>query len=285
MSAPSVTRSQANEAVIHVFQAPVDKFFVNSFIVEGATGLVLIDTQFLVSSATELARRIQSIGKPLEAIVITHPHPDHFNGLPTILEAFGGVPVHATKPTIQGIAATQATKRAAWTPVYGSDYPPRDALPDHEIGPDATFALAGIVFRVIDLGPGESSDITVIHIPEADALVASDLVYSHCHPWLAEHRTQSWLAQLDRVAADFRHVGTVIPGHGPAGGTELLAAQRRYITDFVQLVRTRVADGALDPTAIAAIKAATTREREGWPLEMLIEMNASAIAEEITAGR
>ncbi len=268
---------------IHTYAAPADKFFVNSFIVEGEAGLVLIDTQFLLSSATALIETIKAIGKPLEAVIITHPHPDHFNGLPTVLQALGPAPVFANRPTIAGMAATQGAKRAAWTPVYGADYPPTDALPDHEIGADETLNLAGMAFRVVDLGPGESADMTVIQLPEAQALIVSDLVYNGCHPWLAEHRSGAWLEQLDRVGAEFAHARTVFAGHGGAGGLELLIEQRRYITDFIALVRSHAFEGRLDAAAMTAIKAATTRGREGWPLEGLIEMNAAAIAEESPA--
>jgi glyoxylase-like metal-dependent hydrolase (beta-lactamase superfamily II) len=268
---------------IHTYTASPEKFFVNSFIVESDTGLVLIDTQFLLSSARELAARIAAIGKPLDAIIVTHPHPDHFNGLPVILDAFGKVPVFANRPTIAAIAATQAAKRAAWTPIYGSDYPPTDALPDRELGPDETVTLAGVAFRVVDLGPGESADITVIHIPAADALIASDLVYARCHPWLAEHRTAEWLTQIDQVLTEFGEVGTIFAGHGPAGGAELLTAQRDYIESFRAIVAEHLRDGGLDRAAHAAIEAATTRDRAGWPLEMLIAMNATAMAEESAA--
>lgn len=266
---------------IHTYAASPEKFFVNSFIVESDTGLVLIDTQFLLSSAGEMAARIAAIGKPLDAIIVSHPHPDHFNGLPLILDTFGEVPVFANRPTIAAIAATQGAKRAAWTPIYGSDYPPTDALPSHELGPDETVTLAGLAFRVVDLGPGESSDITVIHIPAADALIASDLVYARCHPWLAEHRTTEWLFQIDSVLSRFGDVGTVHAGHGPAGGIEILTDQRDYIESFRAVVAENLRDGGLDQAAHAAIAAATTRHRDGWPLEMLIAMNATAIAEDI----
>ena len=268
--------------IIHAYAATPDKFFVNSFIIEGQSGLVLIDTQFLVSSARELAKRITAIGKPLEAVIITHPHPDHFNGLPIILEAFGPVPVYATPPTINGMVTTQAAKRAAWTPVFGDDYPPTDALPDCELGPDETLTLAGVALRIVDLGPGESSDITVIHIPEADALIASDLIYNRCHPWIAEHRSMRWLEQIDRVSATFGNVGTIYAGHGAAGGPELLGEQRRYIEDFRALVAGSLVHGVVDEANLAAIQSATTRDRNGWPLEMLIRMNATAIAEEFS---
>jgi glyoxylase-like metal-dependent hydrolase (beta-lactamase superfamily II) len=264
---------------IHTYAASPKKFLVSSFIVEGATGTVLIDTQFLLSSARELAARLSAIGKPLEAVIITHPHPDHFNGLPLILETFGQVPVFANRTTINGIAATQKEKRTAWNPVFGQDYPPTDALPNRALGPNEIITLAEIEFQVIEFGLGESSDITDIHIPAADALIASDLVYNLCHPWLAEHRTNQWIKQLDLVISRFGSVDTFLAGHGPSGSSGLLREQHAYIEAFTRIVASKMRNGVLDTAAIAAIKAATTQDREGWPLELLIELNAKAIAD------
>jgi glyoxylase-like metal-dependent hydrolase (beta-lactamase superfamily II) len=59
-----------------------DAFFVNSFIIEGVRSLVLVDTQFVISEVSVVADRIAAMQKPLAAILITHPHPDHYNGSP-----------------------------------------------------------------------------------------------------------------------------------------------------------------------------------------------------------
>jgi glyoxylase-like metal-dependent hydrolase (beta-lactamase superfamily II) len=266
---------------IHVYAAPADKFFVNSFLIETATGVVVIDTQFLVSSAQALRAQLDALGKPLAGVVITHPHPDHFNGLPILLEGLPPTPVYATKATIAGIAATQAAKREAWTPVYGPDYPPTDGMPSHELSGDATLVLAGAELRVLDLGPGESSDITVVHLPQMNALIASDLIYNECHPWLAEHRSREWLDQLQIVETRFAGVERVYPGHGPVGGSELFAQQRDYIQTFQKRAADHVRKGHLGDIDLAAIREATTAGRDGWPLEGLIDMNAQAIAEEL----
>lgn len=42
----------------------------------------------------------QLSGKPLDAIVVTHAHTDHTGALPVVYDAFKGVPVYATPPTI-----------------------------------------------------------------------------------------------------------------------------------------------------------------------------------------
>jgi glyoxylase-like metal-dependent hydrolase (beta-lactamase superfamily II) len=266
---------------IHLYAAPADKFFVNSFIVESDTALVLIDAQFLVSTARELAAVVAAKNKPLAGIIVTHPHPDHFNGLPILLERFGRVPVYANQPTIDVIKATQASKREAWTPIYGDDYPATDAVPDQVIGADETLDIGGVAIRSIDLGASESADITVLHIPAADSLIASDLIYHRCHPWLAEHRTGAWLDQLAEVEAMFPDTRTIYPGHGPAAGREVFDLQRRYILEQRAVVTEHARDGVLDEAGLAAVRAVARAGRNGWPLEGLIDMNANAMAAEL----
>lgn len=266
---------------ISVFSAPAEKFFVNSFILENADTVVLIDTQFLTSTATELAAQVAARGKRLAGIVITHPHPDHFNGLPVLLERFGPVPVYANQPTIDTMRATQAAKRAQWTPVFGADYPLSDALPDRVLPADATIEIGGIGLRVVELGPGECADNSVVFVPGAGALIASDLIYHRCHPWLAEHRTAAWLAQLDRVERLFAGVARNLPGHGPAGGPALFEAQRGYIAAQRAVVARHARGGVLDAAGLAAARAVALDGRPDWPLEGLIDMNAAAIAAEL----
>ena len=59
--------------------------FVNSYLLETADGVVLVDAGLLVSDARALAARIAALHKPLAAAFVTHPHPDHFNGLPYVV--------------------------------------------------------------------------------------------------------------------------------------------------------------------------------------------------------
>jgi DNA-binding NarL/FixJ family response regulator len=42
---------------------------------------VAVDTNLLVSDIEALRARLRALNKPPLAILVTHPHPDHFNGV------------------------------------------------------------------------------------------------------------------------------------------------------------------------------------------------------------
>jgi glyoxylase-like metal-dependent hydrolase (beta-lactamase superfamily II) len=269
---------------IHVHTSAPDAFFVNSFVIEGDRSLVLVDTQFVLSEAQAVARRIDALGKPLAAIVITHPHPDHYNGLATILARHPGTPVHATAATIAGIRETAEPKRAYWTPIVGTNYPQEFAYPDTVIADGQTITVDGITLEFADLGPAECSDNTMILLPQIDTAIVSDIVYSRVHPWLAEGRSLRWLRAIEVARGRLAGVATLYPGHGTVGSAAILAEQASYIT----MVRERVAaaldaEGALTDAARTALADAILAQHPDWPLGMIIAMNLDGIAAELAA--
>src|SRR5580658_9583256 len=97
---------------IHQYKSRPEGFCVNSWLVETEKSVVLIDCQFLASEAGSLVEKIRRLGgKPLEALFITHPHPDHFNGAGIVATAFPRVRIIATKKTNEGIINADAPKR------------------------------------------------------------------------------------------------------------------------------------------------------------------------------
>lgn len=266
----------------HVFTAPESAFFVNSFILEGERSVVVIDAQFLVSSAMALRDRVQSIGKPMAALILTHPHPDHYNGAATLLAGKSDVPVFSTRKTADGILGTAELKRIFWTPTYGDDYPQDFRFPDRIVGPDETLAIEDIVLKFDELGPGESQDMVVLYAPKTQELFASDLLYSDCHPWLAEDRSELWLAQLDDVAARYREARVVHAGHGLSGDLRLLREQQTYIRNFRDRVAAWTASG-FDEAAKQKIRSETEAVHPGWPLGALIDLNSESIVRELSS--
>ena len=83
--------------VIHTYRAAETGLFVNSYLVEGESGVVVVDTSLLVSDIEALRARLKALKKPLRAIFVTHAHPDHFNGIHALVRD-GDVPVYAAAP-------------------------------------------------------------------------------------------------------------------------------------------------------------------------------------------
>jgi glyoxylase-like metal-dependent hydrolase (beta-lactamase superfamily II) len=80
--------------------------------------------------------------------------------------------------------------------------------------------------------------MTTIHLPQANALFTSDIVYNGVHAWAGAGVTRESIANWQRVIADlkarFTHTGvTLYPGHGAPGGVELLDVIRSYLSDFL----------------------------------------------------
>ena len=66
---------------IHTHVSGEKGIFVNGYLVETANGVVAIDSALTVNESKALKARLDSIKKPLLAILITHPHPDHVAGI------------------------------------------------------------------------------------------------------------------------------------------------------------------------------------------------------------
>jgi glyoxylase-like metal-dependent hydrolase (beta-lactamase superfamily II) len=266
---------------VHIHTSSPDAFFVNSFIIEGERSLVLVDSQFVLSEARALVGKIAALEKPLAAILVTHPHPDHYNGLASILEKHPGAPVHATAGTINGIRETAEAKRAYWSPIVGANYPQTFSIPDVTVRDGERLSIDDIELIVRDFGPTECSDNTAIELPQIDAVIISDLVYNRVHPWLAEGRSDLWLAALAKAKRQFSSAKVLYAGHGVPGPISIIDEQADYINAIRDMVASALKeDPELSDTSKGAVQQQVHVAYKNWPLEMIIDMNTTSLAAE-----
>jgi glyoxylase-like metal-dependent hydrolase (beta-lactamase superfamily II) len=74
----TVTRNRV--APVHTFTAPEEDWLVNSRIIELPTQLLIVDAQYRLSCAHQVARYAAELRKPLSRLYVTHYHPDHLLG-------------------------------------------------------------------------------------------------------------------------------------------------------------------------------------------------------------
>ncbi|MFC1410554.1 MBL fold metallo-hydrolase [Streptacidiphilus sp. N1-12] len=257
---------------VDVFTGPESAFFATSSLVFGPTEAVLVDTQLTRAAGSELAEWVAGRTRRLTAVVITHPHPDHYFGTEEILRLFPGTPVYAVPEVIEGIIATGLAKVARWQPVFGDDLTSTPVVPGPL--PGGRLWVDGAGLDVLALGQGDCTACSVVHVPGADTVVAGDLVYNGTHLWTAETtpaQRADWLANLELVrglGASRVVAGHRAPGQGD-GAAEVLGFTAGYLREFDLRL-------AQHPDDAAALVRAMNERYAELTLPGLLELSAEA---------
>src|SRR5258708_18078802 len=120
--------------VVQTCRAAASGLYVNSYLIEGESGVVVVDTNLLVSDIEALRARLRALKKPLLAILVTHAHPDHFNGVLGLVQD-KEVAVYATAGGGRGIEEIPDAQRAQWSPAYGTEWPAETYYPHSLLAP------------------------------------------------------------------------------------------------------------------------------------------------------
>src|SRR5262245_43687415 len=152
----SKTQEQrAITARVHTYASGESGIRANAYLIETSTGVVAVDATLTASDANNLRALLGSLKRPLLAVLITHGHPDHYNGV-TQLIAGAEVPIIATAGVDRVIRDWDAKKEEQWKPVFGDEWPTKRTFPSHIAQNGESFVFGDLNFTVHDLGPGES---------------------------------------------------------------------------------------------------------------------------------
>jgi glyoxylase-like metal-dependent hydrolase (beta-lactamase superfamily II) len=268
-------------AKVHMFTSTPGEMDTNSFLVETAASVVAIDTQFLGTPARQFRAMLDAIGKPLRAVVITHPHPDHFNGTDVFLEGLTDIPILSTQETLAGIHACATKVRDKWLPMYGDEYPVITRFPNLVIGRKHTLTFDGTDIIIDSIGPGEAVDISIVYVPESRDLILGDVLYDRTHAWILEQHSREWLLQLEDIKTRYAEAKTVYSGHGGSGPMSMLDEQAAYIRRFREIVADGASDNAMTPKQKSAVVARIKKTYPDFKQDWWVPINVDAMAREL----
>lgn len=221
----------AGDRRVGAYVSSSDGFSTVSYWIEGPTGLILIDTQFLLSAAEEaLNWAEQATGKKVELAIVLHANPDKFNGTGVLKKR--GIRV-VTSSQVRALMPAVAEQRLrSFYERYKPDYPKELTLPDSFGDKTTELTAGGVTVKAHVLGPGCSDAHVAV---EFDGhLFVGDLVASGSHSWLELGHTDQWLKRIDELwelSPRFIH-----PGRGPSGDRRLLRQEEDYLKSVIATV-------------------------------------------------
>ena len=130
---------------IHRHETGAQGALVNAYLVETADGVVAIDGTLTVSDGRALRAQLESLEKPLQAVLVTHAHPDHYGGIVELV-ADDGVPVIATAGVDAVIRRDDAVKEEILRPMFGDEWPRERVFPTTTVSDGETLELGGARF-------------------------------------------------------------------------------------------------------------------------------------------
>lgn len=228
---PTGTRAEARAVVTeiaeNVFAYTHDRggwCVSNAGVIAGPDGALVIDTLATEGRTRALAEFVdQRAGGPGRTIVNTHHHGDHNFGN----HRFGPAAVVVAHERIRqemidtGLALTQLWPQVDWGDV-------RVTLPAITFADRLTVWLGERRVELIHLGPAaHTTNDVVAWLPEEKVLFAGDLVMSGAAPFClfgSVRGTLDAIAKLTALGAE-----TVVAGHGPVAGPEILTQTTRYL--------------------------------------------------------
>lgn len=268
---------------------------VNTWWIATPRGAIVIDAQRDVQSARAAIEQIRSFNRPVEALLITHAHPDHIGGVELFKEAFPHLLVYASQATIDAVRTDAGGWQQATRHSLKDHAPSAYPLPDRVLANEQRLTLADVTFEVYEAGPGESESSSIFFIPETGALFTGDVVSNSVVDFLLEGRTAAWLRQLDWIPQRLSRAQTVHPGHGSEGPASGLIIQTRESLEFFRAqVKRQLDAGEWDGQALSsagreAVAQAVQAQYPGYlavaPIPQLVELNANAVAHEIATNR
>jgi glyoxylase-like metal-dependent hydrolase (beta-lactamase superfamily II) len=239
-----LTDAGFREVADRIWVARYDWFDVNVTLIGGDRGLLAVDTHASARAARAVIEDVRRLGVgEVVGVVNTHEHFDHTFGNAEFRTAYGAIPIHAHETAAeQTVAAGDRIKE-----LYAADPddPHRDEVletavvpADHPFSSAVALDLGDRWVELVHPGRGHTAGDLVVRVPDADLLLAGDLVEESGPPGLGDDSYPlEWPLSLDILLGLTTAESVVVPGHGAPVDRDFVEEQRNTIGIVAETIR------------------------------------------------
>ncbi|ADL50220.1 MBL fold metallo-hydrolase [Clostridium cellulovorans] len=222
---------------IHISSSPLDGEKVNSIIVESQNKLVVIDVPLLRPYSKDFRAYANQLGKPIDRVIITHAHPDHWAGL----EAFEDLPIYSLSETQEEIQENGEWMLTYHRSLHGDLITDKKIVPNNIIE-EGKLIIDSVEYNAIKVTEAEYKHLLVLELPRIKTLISQDMVYNKVYLFLGELTStgelacDNWIDELKKYKE--KNYEVVIPGHGEPTDSSIIDENINYIIEAKGIIKT-----------------------------------------------
>lgn len=221
-----------------------------------SAGVVLMDT----TSSTEEMQAVLDLANlsPQDIVLVinTHADGDHVGG-----NSLFNCPILAHQLTYDRMTAANRSPKEMPTETFSTH--------------NKLVSVGGLEIELI-FKAGHKPDLTMLWLHQQKILLASDLIFEDCYPYMLGSDVPTWVEAL-RSLADFK-AEVIFPGHGTLCGQQTIDALVDYMEASWKLVAAHFERG--DPLEDILQDPQLPRPA-GWARETRFETNIESIYEQV----
>ena len=238
--------SQVSEDVYAYLQPDGSWYLNNTGFLAGRNGVISIDATSTERRTRAYLDAIKTVtGKPVRTLVNTHHHGDHTHGN----YLMSGATIVGHERCREGILNTpMPPPPGIWSEVDWGHLEPAPPFLTYTEG--ITLWSDDLRCDVRYVGtPAHTTNDSIVVIGERSVVFAGDLLFNGGTPFALQGSVSGWIEVLETV---LRPLGarTLVPGHGPVCGPEVIEDMLAYLR-FVQQVARQAKAAGLSPLEAA----------------------------------
>jgi cyclase len=240
----------------------------NNVIIEMKDYLIVVDANFPAGAQLTMAEAKKVSKKPVKYVFNTHYHGDHSYGN-SLWTAAGAITLayQGTADDMRSRGAAEWQQTAKLRPdvaALGRDQP---ELPKQTFSGNLFVLQDGrrrVEFR--HYGWAHTPGDGFVYLPKEKLLCTGDAAVNGHFTNLEDGNLGSWVKVLTKL--QHLNVTYVLPGHGPAGGKEILEGQKEFIVALFHAVKSSIDQGK-------QLSDIVTLDEKGHPQSTTIELPGS----------